>query len=68
MCPTESPMSLDWDDDDDDGGGDDDEEEEEGKDQNKGEDQDKDSERKAPQTNPRFPAVTTLTPQPSNPP
>ena len=44
-------MSLDWDDND---------EEEEGKDQKKGEDL-KGSEKKVPQTNPRFFAATTLT-------
>ena len=42
----------------------DDDEEEGGQDKNKGEDQDKDSEKKTPQTIPRFIMVTTLTPQP----
>ena len=49
----EFPMSLDWDND----------EVEEWKDHNKGEDQEKDSEKKTPQTNPRFFVATTLTPQ-----
>ena len=54
-------MSLDWDDDD--------EEEEEQKDQNKGEDQEKDSGRKTPKTSPGFFVATTLPPQlPTNPP
>ena len=38
------------------------------KNQNKGEDQGKGSEKEAPQTNPRFFVATTLTPQPLNPP
>ena len=44
ICPKELPSSSDWDDD----------EEEERKDQYKGEDQDKDSEKKTSQTNPIF--------------
>ena len=57
ICQKEFPVSSDWDND---------IEEEEGKDQDKGENQ-KDSERKTPSTNPRFFMATTLTPQPPKP-
>ena len=58
ICPTEFPMSSDWDEDD---------KEEERKDQNEGEGQ-TDSEGKTQKTSPRFLSATTFTPQPPNPP